>query len=48
MSDKTRWAIAIGLFTASMAFGIWYGMAIWDECREAGHSVMYCMRMVTR
>lgn len=42
---KTLWAVIALLL---LLFGIWSGISIWGECREAGHSVMYCMRMVTR
>ncbi|MFJ5538564.1 hypothetical protein [Vreelandella titanicae] len=48
MNEKLAWTLfAITVF-GSIAFGIWFGMQVWDECREAGRSVLYCMRMVTR
>ncbi|MDW0360839.1 hypothetical protein Q8G38_16115 [Halomonas venusta] len=48
MSDTTRWVLALGLFAAFAAVGLWLCLSIWDECREAGHGALYCMRMVTR
>lgn len=38
----------LAVVTSMAVFGIWFGVTIWEECREAGHSMMYCMRMVIR
>lgn len=49
MNETTRWILAaVILFFVCLAIGIWQGVIIWEECREAGHSVLYCMRMVMR
>lgn len=42
------WLAVVGGMAGMVVFGIWFGVTIWEECREAGHSVMYCMRMVMR
>lgn len=28
--------------------GIWWNVATYNECRESEHSVMYCLRMVSK
>lgn len=48
MSDKARWSMAVGIALAGLAFATLFGVLVWDECRDAGHSVLYCVRMVTR
>ncbi|MGP9796176.1 hypothetical protein ACT3UJ_02275 [Halomonas sp. 86] len=48
MSDKACWAIAIGMAITGLAFTGLFSVLVWDECREAGHSGLYCLRMVTR
>ncbi len=41
--------IVFGVVTvALLALGAASGVIIWVECRDAGHSALYCMRMVTR
>jgi hypothetical protein len=34
--------------TALLALGAASGVIIWAECRDAGHTTLYCWRMVTR
>lgn len=48
MSYTIRWIMAGALMLAAIAFGARVGASIWDECREAGHSALYCVRMVAR
>lgn len=49
MRDNTIYTLALVGFVAAIVIGlIWYEVAIWNECRDAGHSVMYCIRMVAR
>lgn len=31
-----------------LAIILWVSVTIWNECRDAGHSVLYCMRVVSR
>lgn len=33
---------------ALVGVGIWMEYAIWGECRDAGHSILYCMRVLAR
>lgn len=28
--------------------GIWWDVAVWHECRNDGHSLFYCWRMISR
>lgn len=39
------WLAVVAVITA---FGLWLGVTVWEECREAGHSALYCVRMVIR
>lgn len=48
MSNRTFCVVTAVLMLTSIAASAWWSLGIWDECREAGHSVMYCMRMVWR
>lgn len=48
MSQKAALIVFGVTTTALLALGAASGVIIWDECREAGHSALYCMRMVTR
>lgn len=48
MSNRMRWAVAIFILHAALVVGVFIGVSIWAECRESGHSAMYCWRMVTR
>lgn len=48
MSQKAA-LIVFGVITvALLALGAASGVIIWAECRDAGHSALYCWRMVTR
>lgn len=48
MRDNTIYKLALVIGIIGIIGLIWYEVAIWDECRDAGHSVMYCIRMVAR
>lgn len=50
MSASKRWVIATSILLGLCALAglADVGVMIWTECREAGHSALYCMKMVTR
>lgn len=48
MNIKAAWILYGVITVALVALGVTYGVMVWDECREAGHSAMYCWRMVMR
>ncbi len=35
--------VSVGIFVS-----VWFGLSVWAECRDAGFSRLYCVRMVTR
>lgn len=47
MRNAEIFAAAFGLL---IVFGLafWFTAAVWGECRESGHSVVYCVRMISR
>ena len=38
---------ALAVFTLA-ALAVWYQFNIWAECRDFGHSIFYCLRMLTK
>lgn len=34
----------------ALIFGLatWYEISLWNECRDAGHSIGYCLRTVVQ
>lgn len=48
MNEKVALTVFGVTTVALFALGVCYGVLVWDECREAGHSGLYCLRMVTR
>lgn len=43
-------AIIAACFVACVIFGaaIAVSVSVWSECRSAGHSVFYCMKLISR
>lgn len=48
MNEKLALAVFSITTVALFALGVCYGIFVWDGCREAGHSGLYCLRMVMR
>tara|TARA_B100000929_G_C15129808_1_gene290817 strand:+ start:65 stop:211 length:147 start_codon:yes stop_codon:yes gene_type:complete len=48
MRQKSALIVFSVVTVALLALGIASSVIIWSECREAGHSALYCMSMVTR
>lgn len=48
MSNCTVLAIAMTLLACVVTVTVVAGVAVWNECRAAGHSRLYCSRMVMR
>lgn len=40
--------VAAGVIAALLALSVACEVAVWNECRAAGHSRLVCMRWVTR
>lgn len=36
----------VGLILIGVSVAV--SMVVWDECRASGHSVVYCVRMMSR
>lgn len=48
MSDRIGMAVIVVGFAAVLGLAGYIQHSIWVECREAGNSGFYCLRMLSR
>lgn len=45
---KSSGAIALCIFVAVIVVSVYFGVAVWNECRADGHSILYCWSLASR
>lgn len=48
MSDTQIKVLALILAIGFLGLSLWLTISIWTECKEAGYSTLYCLKVIGR
>lgn len=38
--------LGVFLVIGALGFAVWWAVTVWSECRDHGHSIMYCLTLL--